>query len=104
MAETRSFLFCSNRSANPHLGDWSMPVRVERTTSAHIFIDKRSNQKLKKGSDLPKVTQLKMWQNQLPNPWSRVFFFFFLTSASSLWTYFQFRHRWTLLSSVNLCI
>lgn len=44
-----------------------MPVRVGRAASAHIFTDKRRTQNLKRGSDLSKVTQLKMCQNQLPN-------------------------------------
>lgn len=57
--------YSATRIANPHLEDWSAPGRVGKTTSSHIFTDKRSNQKLKRGSDLPEVTWLEIWQDQL---------------------------------------
>lgn len=66
-ADPRAFLLCNNRTSNPHLENWSVPVRVGRAASAHIFTDERRNQNLKRGSDLSKVTQLKMCENQLPN-------------------------------------
>lgn len=66
----------------------SMPVWVGRIASARMFTDERSNQNLKRGSDSPKVTWLKLWQNQLPNEVFRPLVRgFSLTSTSSLSTY-----------------